>query len=241
MSIMSIPARGEQRHKQRRLLIEHLGSDLGNAVVQLADETAYGGNRLAWHRRLFVKGMKASAFRNLPPEVILEIEADSWASMIMCIARLTDADDGRSITIRMLPRLMREDDELRRRVTLSRMHGQRHCCIAALLSDTARNVDRLIDRACRNAKGIRRLRNGIYAHRRRRGRFSVSLDEIETALEAIQDVIDETNESLAGRQLSTDEEPEDWAGAKETRPQTGPAGAHNDRNEGLHLRGRPDG
>ena len=205
---MSTPIAGARRRKQRQLLIEHLGSDLGNAVVQLADENGYGRNRLAWHRKLFVDGMKESAFQNLPPEIIREIEADSWASMIMCVARLTDADDRGSVTVRMLPRLMREDDELQRRITLASTHGHGHCCIAALISDTARNVERLIDKACRKAKGIRRLRNGIFAHRRRKGSFQVTLDEIETALEAIQDVIAETTESLAGRQPATDEEPE---------------------------------
>ena len=205
---MPTPAAGTRRRKQRQLLIEHLGNDLGNAVVQLADEAAYGRRRLGWHRKLFVNGRKESAFQNLPAEVTGEIEADSWTSMIMCVARLTDADDRRSVTIRMLPRLLRDDDELERRVTLSRTHGQRHCCIAALISATAREVDRLVDRACRNARGIRRLRNGIFAHRRRKGRFRVSLDEIDSALEAIQDVIAETTGSLAGRQLGTeDEEP----------------------------------
>ena len=205
---MPTPVAGARRRKQRQLLIEQLGKDLGNAVVQLADEAAYGRSRLGWHRKLFVNGMKESAFRNLPAEVTAEIEADSWASMIMCVARLTDADDRRSVTIRMLPRLIRDDDELQERVTRGGTHGQRHCCIAALISDTARNVDRLIDTACRDARGIRRLRNSIFAHRRRRGRFRVSLDEIESALEAIQDVIAETTGSLAGRQLGTgDEEP----------------------------------
>ena len=98
---MPSPARNGQRRKQRQSLIEHLGSDAGNAVVQLADEAAYGRTRLAWHRNLFVNGMKKSAFQNLPPEIIREIEADSWASMIMCVARLTDGDDRRSVTIRM--------------------------------------------------------------------------------------------------------------------------------------------
>lgn len=205
---MPSPAWNGQRRKQRQSLIEHLGSDAGNAVVQLADEAAYGRTRLAWHRKLFVNGMKKSAFQNLPPEIIREIEADSWASMIMCVARLTDGDDRRSVTIRMLPRLLREDDELPRRVTPCGTKGHPHCCTAALLSDAARNIDRLVDRACRNARAIRRLRNAIYAHRRRRGRFRVSLDGIEAALDAIQDVITETTESLGGQQLSTDEEPE---------------------------------
>ena len=198
----------KQGRNQGQLLIEQLGSDLGNAVVQLADAAAYGRSRLAWHRKLFVNGMKKSAFQNLPPEIIAEFEADSWASMIMCIARLTDADDRQSVTIRMLPRLIREDDELQRRVTVSRTHGHPHCCTAALIAETARNVDLLVHTACRNAKGSRRLRNGIFAHRRRRGRFRVSLDEIETALKAIQDVIAETTGSLTGQQPGTDEEPE---------------------------------
>ena len=137
---------GAHSRKQRQLLIEHLGSDLGNAVVQLADEAAHGRNRLAWHRKLFVDGMKESAFQNLPPEIIREIEADSWACMIMCVARLTDGDDRRSVTIRMLPRLLREDDELPRRVTLCRTNNHAHCCTTALLSDTARNIDQLVDR-----------------------------------------------------------------------------------------------
>ena len=154
-------------------LIEHLGSDAGNAVVQLADEAAYGRTRLGWHRKLFVNGMKKSAFQNLPPEIVREIEADSWASMIMCVARLTDGDDRRSVTIRMLPRLLREDDE-----TATTSHA------------------------------LRDERSSPYAHRRRRGRFRVSLDGIEAALDAIQDVITETTESLGGQQLSTDEEPE---------------------------------
>lgn len=205
---MPSPARNGQRRKQRQSLIEHLGSDAGNAVVQLADAAEYGKTRLAWHRKLFVDGMKESAFENLPPEIIREIEADSWASMIMCVARLTDRDDRRSMTIRMLPRLLREDDELPRRVTLRGTDDHPHCCTAALLSDSARNIDRLVDRACRKAKAIHRLRNAIYAHRRRRGKFRVSLDGIEAALEAIQDVITETTESLGGQRLNTDEEPD---------------------------------
>lgn len=203
---MPTPTAGARRRKQRQLLIEHLGSDLGNAVVQLADETAYGRSRLAWHRKLFVDSMRESAFQNLPPEITREIETDSWASMIMCIARLTDADDRQSVTIRMLPRLTREDDELQRRVMVSRTHGHQHCCTAALIAETAHNIDRLVHTACRNAKGIRRLRNGIFAHRRRRGKFRVSLDEIETALKAIEDVISETTESLAGLQLGVEDE-----------------------------------
>ena len=121
-----------QNREHVQLLIKRLGSDLGKAVAQLADETAYGKNRLAWHRKLFVEGMKETTFRNLPPEIVREIEADSWAAMIMCVARLTDADDRRSVTIRMLPRLIREDEELQRRGTLSGTQGRRHCCIAAL-------------------------------------------------------------------------------------------------------------
>ena len=206
---MPTPAHAEPRRNQRQLLIEHLGSDLGNAVVQLTDEAAYGRTRLAWHRKLFVENLKKSAFQNLLREIGGEIEADSWASMIMCVARLTDADDRRSVTIRMLPRLMREDDGLLGRVTLSSRNGQRHCCIAALIREAARNVDRLVDKACRNARGIRRVRNAIYAHRRRRGKFRVSLDQIETALDAIQDVISETTGSLGARRLSAErEEPE---------------------------------
>ena len=196
-----------QKREHVQLLIDRLGSDLGKAVAQLADETAYGKNRLAWHRKLFVEGMKETAFRNLPPEIVREIEADSWAAMIMCVARLTDADDRRSVTIRMLPRLIREDEELQRRGTLSGTQGRRHCCIAALLSDTACNVDRLVDRACRKAKGIRRLRNGVFAHRRQRGRFQVRLDDIETTLEGIEDAVAETTEALGGPQPGTNEEP----------------------------------
>ena len=137
----------KQGRNQGQLLIEQLGSDLGNAVVQLADAAAYGRSRLAWHRKLFVNGMKKSAFQNLAPEIIGEFEADSWASMIMCIARLTDADDRQSVTIRMLPRLIREDDELQRRVTVSRTHGHPHCCTSALIAETARNVDLLVHTA----------------------------------------------------------------------------------------------
>lgn len=37
---MARPTHAEQRQDQRKLLIEQLGSDLGNAVVQLANEAA---------------------------------------------------------------------------------------------------------------------------------------------------------------------------------------------------------
>ena len=127
---MPRPAHAEQRRDERKLLIEQLGRDLGNAVVQLANEAAYGRSRLTWHRKLFVEGMKESAFQNLPPETIAEIEADSWASMIMCVARLTDGDDRRSGTVQMLPRLIREDDELQPRLASRAAAPSRRCAAA---------------------------------------------------------------------------------------------------------------
>ena len=63
---MPTPTAGARRSKQRQSLIEHLGSDAGNAVVQLADEAAYGRTRLAWHRKLFVNGMKKGRIPDFP-------------------------------------------------------------------------------------------------------------------------------------------------------------------------------
>lgn len=127
----------EQHRKPVQLLIEQLGTNTGNAVLQIADETAYGRTRLMWHRQLFINGMKEKAFQNLPPAVIREIEMDWWGSMVMCISRLTnrDTDESVTITIQMLPRLIREDEKLHRRLSRGgTTQDQHHCCVAALVS-----------------------------------------------------------------------------------------------------------
>ena len=106
--------------------------------------------------------------------------------MIMCVARLTDTDDRQSVTIRMLPPLIREDEELQRRLAHGRPHDDRHCCIAGLIADTARDADGLVERARRSAKRIggptggaagvhdlpdpSQLRDGPAEERRRPGR-----------------------------------------------------------------------
>ena len=56
----------------------------------------------------------------------------------------------------MLPRLIREDEELHQRLSRAgSTQDQHHCCIAALVSDTARNIDKLVNNACNGARGIR--------------------------------------------------------------------------------------